>query len=53
VGAARPDKEQYANDLNAISKATLEAEQRAIDAHQIAEGKIATRRSTDEGEAGP
>lgn len=36
------DNEQHANDLNAISKAALDAEQRAIDAHTVAEGKIAT-----------
>src|SRR6202012_1554099 len=30
------------NDLNAISKAALDAEQRAIDVHTVAEGKIAT-----------
>lgn len=36
------DNEQHANDLNAISKAALNAEQRAIDAHTVAEGKIAT-----------
>jgi hypothetical protein len=30
------------NMLNAISKTALDAEQRAIDAHQIAEGRIAT-----------
>ncbi|MGQ7937366.1 lysis system i-spanin subunit Rz [Paraburkholderia sp. D1E] len=36
------DNEQHANDLNAISKAALEAEQRAIDAHTVAEGRIAT-----------
>jgi hypothetical protein len=35
------DDEQHANDLNAISKAALDAEQRAIDAHTVAEGKIA------------
>ena len=35
------DNEQHANDLNAISKAALDAEQRAIDAHTVAEGKIA------------
>ncbi|TDY26313.1 bacteriophage Rz lysis protein [Paraburkholderia sp. BL6665CI2N2] len=36
------DNEQHANDLNAISKTALDAEQRAIDAHTVAEGKIAT-----------
>ncbi|AUT52368.1 lysozyme [Paraburkholderia caribensis] len=36
------DDEQHANDLNAISKAALDAEQRAIDAHTVAEGMIAT-----------
>ncbi|ALP62835.1 lysis system i-spanin subunit Rz [Paraburkholderia caribensis] len=36
------DNEQHANDLNAISKAALDAEQRAIDAHTVAEAKIAT-----------
>lgn len=36
------DNEQHANDLNLISKAALDAEQRAIDNHTIAEGKIAT-----------
>ena len=35
------DNEQHANDLNLISKAALDAEQRAIDAHTVAEGKIA------------
>lgn len=36
------DNEERANDLNAISKAALDAERRAIDAHTVAEGKIAT-----------
>lgn len=36
------DNEQHANDLNLISKAALDAENRAIDAHTVAEGKIAT-----------
>lgn len=36
------DNERHANDLNAISKAALDSEQRAIDAHTVAEGKIAT-----------
>jgi hypothetical protein len=36
------DNEQHANDLNLISKAALDAEQRAVDAHTVAEGKIAT-----------
>ncbi len=36
------DNEQHASDLNAISKAALDAEQRAIDTHTIAEGKITT-----------
>lgn len=35
------DNERHANDLNAISKAALDAEQRAIDVHTVAEGKIA------------
>lgn len=36
------ERAAHANDLNAISKAALDAEQRAIDAHTVAEGKIAT-----------
>lgn len=36
------DNEQHANDLNLISKAALDAENRAIDTHTVAEGKIAT-----------
>ncbi|MBB3259637.1 hypothetical protein F4827_004512 [Paraburkholderia bannensis] len=36
------DNEQHANDLNLIAKAALDAETRAIDAHTVAEGKIAT-----------
>lgn len=36
------DNAQHANDLNLISKAALDAETRAIDAHTVAEGKIAT-----------
>ncbi|CAE6900947.1 lysis system i-spanin subunit Rz [Paraburkholderia domus] len=36
------DNEQHANDLNLISKAALDAENRAIETHTVAEGKIAT-----------
>lgn len=36
------DNEQHANDLNVISKVALDAENRAIDAHTVAAGKIAT-----------
>ncbi|NIF51396.1 lysis system i-spanin subunit Rz [Burkholderia sp. Ax-1724] len=36
------DNEQHANDLNAISKAALDAEQRAIHDHTVAEGRITT-----------
>ncbi|MFM0226173.1 lysis system i-spanin subunit Rz [Paraburkholderia dipogonis] len=36
------DNEQHANDLNLMSKAALDAENRAIEAHTVAEGKIAT-----------
>jgi hypothetical protein len=36
------DNEQHANDLNLISKAALAAENRAIDTHTVAEGRIAT-----------
>ena len=40
--ARAKDNEHHANELNAISKTVLDAEQRAIDAHQVAEGGIAT-----------
>ena len=36
------DNEQHANDLHLLSKAALDAENRAIEAHTVAEGKIAT-----------
>jgi len=36
------DNARYANNLSLISKAALDAENRAIDAHTVAEGKIAT-----------
>lgn len=36
------DNERHASALNAISKAVLDDQQRAIDAHTVAEGKIAT-----------
>lgn len=36
------DNEQHANDLNLISKTALDAENRAIETHTVAEGKIAT-----------
>lgn len=36
------DNEQHANDLNLISKAALDAENRAVETHTVAEGKIAT-----------
>ncbi|MFM0058502.1 lysis system i-spanin subunit Rz [Paraburkholderia phytofirmans] len=36
------DNEQHATDLNLISKAALDAENRAIETHTVAEGKIAT-----------
>lgn len=36
------DNTRHANDLNLISKAALDAENRAIETHTVAEGKIAT-----------
>ncbi|MBN3853841.1 lysozyme [Paraburkholderia sp. Ac-20340] len=40
--ARASDSERHANDLSLISKAALDAEQRAIDTHTVAEGKITT-----------
>jgi len=36
------DNTRHTNDLNLISKAALDAENRAIETHTVAEGKIAT-----------